>query len=127
MGAIVVAGAKLTCPFGAAPSNLIVSSACLIEGKPIATIKDVQPNTNIPPFGMCSSMANPLVASATSAAMGVLTPQPCSMLPTGTWLAVKPTVMIGGTPCLSSEAALTCAQGGGQIVIVSPGQTKVTI
>lgn len=70
--------ANMTCSFGAAPSVLSVTSdpTVLAESKPLATITDYAPIANIPPFGVCSSLANPTVASATAAALGVLTPMP---------------------------------------------------
>jgi len=51
------------------------------EKQPAANIMDHAPLVNILPFGLCSSLSNPAVASATSAAQGVLTPStlyPCN-------------------------------------------------
>ena len=93
----------------------------------MATIKDMALNTNIPPFGMCTSLANPQVAAATAAALGVLTPQPCTMVPAGTWIGGKPGLMAAGIPCLCSDAGLTCGMGAGNITVAMPGQTKVTV
>jgi hypothetical protein len=61
MGICVCMGAMLQCPFGVAPSTLIVNSqvTALASSKPIATIMDNKPMANIPPFGMCSCPANP--------------------------------------------------------------------
>ena len=129
MGVVVVTGAQLLCPFGTAASVLTASSqtTCLGCSKPVATITDVSPGSNIAPFGMCSSMANPQVAAATAAAMGVLTPQPCTPVPLGTWRPGKPTVLVGGKPVLTGESTLTCGMGMGNISIISPGQTKIVV
>lgn len=129
MGLVVVTGAKCTCSFGSVPGNLNVTSqmTCLVEGKPAATIMDMQPNVNITSFGMCTSLANPAVASATAAALGVLTPQPCTMVPAGPWTPTNPKVLVGGKPCLTDSAALTCALGAGAIKITLPGQYKTTV
>lgn len=128
MGAIVVSGAVLQCPFGAAPSNLNVTSQskCFISGQPAATIQDAQGMVNIQPFGMCSSLANPQVAAATAAALGVLTPQPCMPQTAGTWIPTSPTTMIDGKPCLTSDCKVICSNGMGTIQINSPGQMKVS-
>ena len=129
MGILTVTGAKCTCPFGTTPCTLQVTSqmTCLADGRPIATIQDMQPGANLPTFGMCSSLANPTVAAATAAALGVLTPQPCTMVPAGTWIASNPKVLIGGVPCLTSDATLVCGFGAGTITIVDPGQTKTIV
>ena len=127
MGVLTVTGAQLLCSFGTAPSNLCTQSSCLGSGKPVAVVTDVQPGVNIPPFGMCTSLANPAVAAATAAALGVLTPQPCTMAPAGTWIPTKPSVMMGGKPCLCNDSSLICGCGAGTIKIVSPGQMKVII
>ena len=126
MGVVVVSGAKLMCPFGTMPATLIATSQLMTLGnsKPIATIMDIQFGSNITTFGMCSSLANPQVAAATAAALGVLTPQPCSMVPAGPWQATKPTVLIGGKPVLTQGSMLICGMGMGQISIISPGQMK---
>ena len=126
MGILVVTGAQLMCPFGAAPAVLNASSAtCMGCSKPVATITDVATGTNITTFGMCSSMANPQVASATAAALGVLTPQPCAFTPVGTWTTSAATIMIGGKPALTADGCLMCGMGMGKITITSPGQTKI--
>lgn len=128
MAQIVTTGAVATCSFGTAPGNVTATSqaSCLVEGKPAATIQDAQA-ANITPFGMCTSLANPQVAAATAAALGVLTPQPCMLVPAGTWIPTKPTVLIGGKPCLTADCKLICANGGGCISIVSPGQAKTVV
>ena len=78
---------------------------------------------NVGPFGMCTSLANPQVAAATTAALGVLTPQPCIPAPAGMWIPTKPKVLIGGKPCLSQDCKMICAYAG-QISIVNPAQAK---
>lgn len=127
MGMAVVTGAMVLCPFGTAPANLIVTSqgTLLAEGKPVATITDTSV-ANIPTCGMCSSLANPQVAAATAAALGVLTPQPCVPAIAGTWTAVKPNCIVGGKPCLTSEATAICSYGG-TMSIINPGQKTVLI
>ena len=87
---------------------------------------DTAPTVNIPPFGMCSSLSNPTVASATSAAMGVLTPMPCVPVPAGPWLNPVPKVSIGGQSAISNGSKLMCAWGG-QITVQSAGQTSVQV
>ena len=127
MGAVVVSGAKLMCPFGSKPGTLNVTTQAttLVCSKPVATIMDIALGSNISSFGMCCSMANPQVAAATAAALGVLTPQPCSMVPMGPWQAAKPTTLVGGKPVLTQEATLMCGMGMGSISIISPGQMKI--
>ena len=73
-------GATLQCSFGVAPSALMVLPQNRVLTGPVpsaANIMDNKPLVNILPFGMCSSLANPTVAIATAAALGVLTPMPC--------------------------------------------------
>lgn len=79
MAKYVCMGATLKCTFGMTPSTLMVTVPLrpMIQNKPKATIMDFAPLVNILPFGMCQSPSNPTVASATAAAMGVLTPMPC--------------------------------------------------
>ncbi len=72
-------------------------------------------------------MANPQVAAATAAALGVLTPQPCMLVAAGTWVPANPAVLVGGAPCLTSESQLVCGNGMGTIMITSPGQTTIVI
>ena len=114
------------CTMGTAPAPLKVTSQSkvLAEGKPAATIQDAAAMTNVGPFGMCTSLANPAVASATAAALGVLTPQPCTLMPAGIWIPTKPKVLIDGKPCLTQDCKMMCAYAG-SISITLPGQTKV--
>ena len=123
----VCMGATLQCSFGAAPSSLVVlPSNRVLTGTPAATIMDYAPLVNIMPFGMCSSPANPTVAAATAAALGVLTPMPCVPATAAPWIVGAPTVLIGGMPALDNNSKLMC-NWGGVIQIVNPGQTKMMI
>lgn len=128
MALVAVTGAVLSCTMGAGTGTLNVTSqmTATAEGKPIATIKDCGAMTNITPIGMCSSLANPQVAAATAAALGVLTPQPCVPSPIGTWQACKPSCKAGSTPCLVQGSAIQCAYAG-TIQIVNSGQQKVNV
>lgn len=128
MGQLVVAGANLQCTFGAAPSalNVLPVNRVMGAGPPAATIMDNKPMVNIPPFGMCTSMANPQVAAATAAAMGVLTPMPCLPVIPAPWMPGSPTVMIGGQPALNNSSKCLCAWGG-QIGVLVPGQFTVQV
>jgi Domain of unknown function (DUF4280)/Putative peptidoglycan binding domain len=101
-------GAVLRCPYGVAPSFLSVP-----PGRP-ATIRDCRPYVNIMPFGMCQSLSNPSVAAATSAAQGVLTPQPCLPVITSWWSAAHPVQLVGPeqVPAIDASALVSCAWGG---------------
>ena len=67
-----------------------------------------------------------MVASATSAALGVLTPMPCVPATAAPWALGAPTVLIGNMPALDSTSTLMC-NWGGVIQISNPGQTTVQI
>lgn len=103
------------CSFGAAPGTLMVvptGPPVMMENKPAANIMDNKPFVNILPFGMCMSMANPAVAGATAAALGVLTPMPCTPMTAAPWSPGSPTVMIGGKPALNNASMCNCSFGG---------------
>lgn len=121
-------GAALSCSFGAAPSTFsaLPVPRVVVSGRPAGAMTDMAPAANIPPFGMCSSLANPTVAAATAAAMGALTPMPCIPVPAGPWLAPAPKVLIGGQPAISDGSKLMCAWGG-QICAQFAGQTCVQV
>src|SRR3954471_23444585 len=122
MGQQVCMGAMLKCTFGVGPGTLMVLPAnCVLTAVPDANIMDNKPMMNILPFGMCQSMANPMVAAATAAALGVLTPMPCIPATTAPWVPGSPTVLIGNMPALESNSKCMCSYGG-VIQVVSPGQ-----
>jgi hypothetical protein len=125
---LVVNGAQLSCSFGVAPSVLtVVPVPPLIQvgGQPLARISDMVPMMNVAPFGMCTTPSNPQVAAATSAAMGVLTPQPCLPVITAPWTPGSAKVSAGGVPVLTSNSTCACMWGGA-ITIAQAGQVKVT-
>lgn len=128
MSLCVCLGASLQCSFGVAPSTLAVLPAnrVTVDGVPAATVMDFAPIVNVPPFGMCTSMANPMVIAATAAAMGVPTPMPCIPVPTGPWIVGAPTVVIGAMAALNSDAKLACSWGG-VIQILVPGQASTLV
>ena len=125
MPLLACGGAMLSCTFGVAPSSLMVLPVNRVLGTmPIANIMDNKPFLNVLPFGMCSSLANPAVAAATTAALGVLTPMPCTPVTPAPWMPGAPTVLVGNMPALDQNAKLTCAFGG-MIQIGMPGQMQI--
>jgi hypothetical protein len=123
-------GAQLMCTFGMAPSQLVVLpiNRVMTNQMPDANIMDHVPLVNIMPFGACMSLANPVVASATAAALGVLTPMPCIPATTAPWVpgAVAPPVLLGNQPTLDNISTLMCMWGG-VITITYPGETTVMV
>lgn len=120
-------GATMQCSFGMAPSTLIPTMKPVFTSNMIAAnIMDHQPLVNVPPFGMCQSLANPTVSAATSAAMGVLTPMPCVPNTPTPWAPGSPTVMLCNSPALNNTSTLACLWGG-VIQFTNPGQTTHNI
>ena len=127
MATQVCSGAMMQCSFGTAPSTLNVLPVNRVNagGPPAANIMDFAPIVNIPPFGMCTSLANPTVAAATAAALGVLTPMPCVPVTTP-WVPGAPTVLLANMPTLNDSSKCMCAWAG-VISITMPGQFTVQV
>ena len=119
----VTSTAILQCSFGAAPApfNVLPVNRVTACNFPSGTIMDNIPIVNITPFGMCSSIANPTVASATTAALGVLTPMPCVPVIVGPWKPGAATMLLANQPALDNVSTLNCAYGG-VITISMAGQ-----
>jgi len=121
----VCMGAMLQCSFGAAPASLMVLPVNrVLTATPDANIMDNKPMVNILPFGVCNSPANPTVAAATAAAMGVLTPMPCIPNTPAPWVPGAPTVLLANMPTLNNTSKCMCMWGG-VIQISSPGEFTV--
>jgi hypothetical protein len=125
MGTLVCTGAALQCSFGTTPATFSASSTD-VSGSEMAagTVNDFA-TANVPSFGMCTSMSNPQVASATSAAQGVLTPQPCQPL-LSPWTPGSSGATVDGDPALDDASTFSCSFGG-TITIGSAGQESVTV
>ena len=124
MATQVVATSLCKCAFGTVPVPLAAQNATVMAcGLPAATIMDKM----LPSFGMCSNPANPAVAAATAAALGVLTPQPCTPLLTAPWAPGSATVMIGGKLALNNQSTLMCGYPGGVITITSSMANTVMV
>ena len=125
MGKIVTNGAMPQCSFGMTPSTLAVSdpTRALCGNLVVATIQDMTP-ANIPTFGMCQSIANPQVQTATSAAMGTWTPQPCVPAITGPWAPGSAEMKVNGTPVLTNSCKCQCMWQG-IISVQNPGNTAI--
>jgi hypothetical protein len=123
---LVVQGAQLKCTQGLSPSTLVLQpGAATADGKLVATVMGFLPMANIPPFGMCQSLANPQVAAATAAAQGALTPQPCVPVITAPWSPGSGVSSLDGTKLLTDDSTCNC-QWTGQISISAPGTELTT-
>lgn len=124
----VCTGAILQCSFGAAPSplNVLPTNRNIVNGMTMANIIDNKPFVNILPFGLCNCIANPTVAAATTAALGVLTPMPCIPTIVAPWMSGSPTVQVRDIPALTTQSKLICVWGG-VIQITFPGQVTTVV
>ena len=119
----VTANAILRCPFGLMTSilNVLDPTRPSIGINKMATIQDRLP-VNIPPFGMCTSILNPAVQTATTLAMGTLTPAPCPCVQAMMGWSLAPNNVVSKTSYyLDQTCTLLCAFGG-NIMIVHSGQ-----
>jgi hypothetical protein len=124
----VCMGAMMECTFGMTPSPLKVLPLNHTRTNMVfdANIMDNVPIVNITPFGMCISLANPEVATATAAALGVLTPMPCVPVIPAPWTPGAPTVLIGNFPALDNTSMLMCMWAG-VITFMDAGEETVNI
>jgi hypothetical protein len=123
-------GTTLQCSMGAAPSVFVAQplpgSPMILGAMATATIVQTLP-ANILPFGMCQSPANPAVASATAAAMGVLTPMPCLPMVVTPWAPPSTTTAHAMLPIATVASKCMCAYGG--VISVTapiPGPAQTT-
>ena len=115
-------GALLQCSFGAAPAPFTPTfKPVLTSNMPAGNILDFAPMMNVGSFAMCSSLANPVVAAATAAAFGVLTPMPCVPATVAPWVPGAVTVLLCNVPALDNVSKLVCMWGG-MIQFITPGQ-----
>jgi hypothetical protein len=120
----LVSGSMLKCSMGLTPSplNVLPINRVLAQGPPAGNILDNKPMVNIVPFGMCRSIANPVVASATAAALGVLTPMPCVPVTPAPWISTS-RVMVGGSPMITKSSKCLCVWGGQISAVATPAVT----
>lgn len=125
MAKLVTTGAMLQCSFGTTPCSLAVTDPSRPQcgNMLMATIQDNTP-TNIPSFGMCQSLSNPQVSTATSAAMGTLTPQPCIPAITAPWAPGSAMMKVKGVPALTNTCTCNCMWGG-TISIQNSGNSAI--
>ena len=121
-------GATLQCSFGVAPSvlNVLPVNRMLTNNMPGANIMVHIPLVNFMPFGLCQCRANPLVAAATAAALGALTPMPCIPATMSPWIPGAPTMLLGSMPSLDANCVLMC-NWAGVIKVAMPGQMQMLI
>lgn len=123
----MVQGTLLKCSFGNVPTPMMVLPDKKVNSMlPVAVKSDHVPFLNILPFGMCSNPANPLVAAATAAALGVLTPMPCIPCTLQEWTNACAKVKVRGTEALNVDAKLSCLFGG-SIQTAVPVQPTVLV
>jgi Domain of unknown function (DUF4280) len=122
---LVCTGATVQCSFGTTPATFAASGAqASAGGGPAGVVTDVAPE-NVPPFGLCTSLANPQVASATAAASNVLTPQPCQPV-LSPWTPGSARVTIGEVPALDDASQCSCAWAG-VVTVSAAGQTAASV
>ena len=120
---LVCTGAMLQCSFGTSPATFTASGTRTSAMSPAGVVTDVAPS-NVPSFGMCMSLSNPQVASATSAS-GVLSPMPCVPV-LSPWTPGATRVTIEQVAALDDSSQCECTWAG-VITVSSAGQTDTTV
>ena len=127
MGTSACMSGSVRCSFGTAPATLVVIRPTTLDGVlPVMNIMDYAPVVNMATFGSCNTVSNPTVASATSAASGVLTPMPCVPATAAPWIPTKPTVLVMNMPAVNNADTCVCSYGG-VISFNAPGQTAAQL
>ena len=113
----VVNNAVTVCSKGTMPSVLLVGDEhdWVIENENTANVGDHVPITNIVPFGLCKSMANPAVAAAQG------TPQPCIPITPMEWSPGEKSVILDKHKALHDQSICPCVWKG-IIAITDAGQ-----
>lgn len=124
MGKLVCTGATLRCSRGTKPSTFSASGQEVSVPQAAGVITDTSP-PSILPFEACMSLSNPQVKSATSAAGGVLTPQPCQPVISAPWTPGSAHVTIGAVAALDDASHCAC-EWAGKITVSSPGQKRAS-
>lgn len=119
----VIQEAKLKCSFGDKESTFQVpmNHRAFIAGKPQGNIMDFKPTINIQSFGLCSSLANPVVAAATAANHGRLKKMSCVPATVTPWMNGKVDCLVGGEPAIMNNSTLIC-RWCGKIEVQEDGQ-----
>ena len=120
---LVCTGATLQCSFGTTPATFAASGTQISAGGPTGVVTDVAA-ANVPPFGLCMSLSNPQVASATAAASNVLSPQPCQPV-LSPWTPGSARVMIAEVAALDDSSQCSCTWGG-VVTVSAAGQTAAS-
>lgn len=124
MGQQVVTAAQCRCSYGSAPATFSATSLSVSASMAAGGVRDVK-SGSIATFGMCSSLANPAVASATSAANGVLTPQLCVPV-LAAWSPGARQVAFSSVASVDDASTCSCSWGG-VIQVTVAGQTRVVV
>jgi Domain of unknown function (DUF4280) len=115
-GNLVCTGASLQCSFGTTPAAFAASGADVSATDAAGVVTDVG-EENVPPFGLCSSLANPAVAAANS-------PQPCVPV-LSPWTPGAARVTIGEVSALDDASQCNCSWGG-VVTVSSAGQLSAS-
>jgi hypothetical protein len=125
MGNLVCTGATLQCSMGTTPSSFSATGQSVTAPTAAGVVTDTGA-ASIAPFGLCQSMANPQVASATAAAQGALTPQPCQPLVAAPWTPGSSSVTLGEVAALDDSSQCEC-NWGGSITVTAAGQQDTSL
>ena len=121
MGLCVCKWAKIKCSQGDNEVELSVLPVPIkVDGNELVSVLNFVPYLNIPSFGKCKSMINPMVIANKFA------PNTCVPMTIAPWSpGAKKLKVLGGTAALLEKDTNTCLWAG-KIEITDPGQKEMT-